>query len=51
VPAGQSATHRADPVGTAGGWYDLTVTASLDAAWSQRFVGHLENGAPSITGV
>jgi phospholipase C len=51
VPAAQSATHRADPVGAAGGWYDLTVTASLDAAWSQRFVGHLENGAPSITGV
>jgi hypothetical protein len=34
-----------------GGWYDLTVTASTDASWSQRFVGHLENGQPSITGV
>ena len=50
VPASRSGVHHGDPIGTAGGWYDLTVTASLDAAWSQRFVGHLENGAPSITG-
>jgi phospholipase C len=50
VPASGSATCRADPIGRAGGWYDLTVTASSDAAWSQRFVGHLENGGPSVTG-
>ncbi|HEX3753129.1 MAG TPA: phospholipase C, phosphocholine-specific [Streptosporangiaceae bacterium] len=50
VPASRSATHSADPIGTAGGWYDLTVTASSDPGWSQRFAGHLENGGPSITG-
>jgi phospholipase C len=50
VPASRSATYSADPIGAAGGWYDLTVTASSDPAWSQRFVGHLENGGPSITG-
>ena len=40
------ASHRttgytADPLLTSGGWYDLTVTASSDASWSRRFVGHL----------
>ena len=47
----RSATHSADPLATAGGWYDVTVTASGDASWSQRFVGHLENGESRITGV
>jgi phospholipase C len=51
VPAHRSAVFSAEPLRTSDGWYDLTVTASSDAAWSQRFVGHLENGAPSITGV
>jgi phospholipase C len=50
VPASRSATHSADPISTASGWYDLTVTASSDPAWSQRFAGHLENGGPSTTG-
>ena len=45
------AVYNADPLHGSGGWYDLTVTASTDASWSQRFVGHLENGQPSITGV
>jgi phospholipase C len=45
------AVYNADPLHTSGGWYDLTVTASSDASWSQRFVGHLENGQPSVTGV
>jgi phospholipase C len=49
VPACRSATYSADPIGTAGGWYDLTVTASSDPAWSQRFAGHLENGGPSTS--
>ena len=31
-------------------WYDVTVTADCDETWSQRFVGHLETGRPSITG-
>lgn len=51
VGAHRAAGHSADPLRTAGGWYDLTVTASSDASWTQRFVGHLENGQPSITGV
>jgi phospholipase C len=51
VSANHAAVHRANPLRTSGGWYDLTVTASGDASWSQRFVGHLENGGPSITGV
>ncbi|GIG61192.1 non-hemolytic phospholipase C [Longispora fulva] len=32
------------------GWYDLTVTTASDTAWTQRFLGHIETGAPSITG-
>ena len=35
----RSAMHSADPLATAGGWYDVTVTASGDASWSQRFLG------------
>ncbi|MFF8868384.1 phosphocholine-specific phospholipase C [Streptomyces sp. NPDC015139] len=34
----------------ADGWYDFTITVSNDAAWSQRFVGHIETGSPSVTG-
>jgi phospholipase C len=40
----------ADPLRTAHGWYDLTVTAGHDSGWSQRYTGHLETGKPSITG-
>jgi phospholipase C len=43
-------TWTLDPLKTSHGWYDLTVTADRDAAWSQRLVGHLETGRPSITG-
>jgi len=32
------------------GWYDVTVTADRDATWSQRLVGHLETGRPSVSG-
>ncbi len=59
VPAHRSVIHTADPLRTAGGWYDLTVTAggwydltvtaSTGTTWSQRHVGHLENGASTIT--
>ncbi|MFF3570783.1 phosphocholine-specific phospholipase C [Nocardia jiangxiensis] len=31
------------------GWYDLTLTGAVPAAWSRRFTGHLENGRPSRT--
>ena len=50
VPAGKFLIHEIDPVRTASGWYDVTVTVSSDSTWSQRFTGHLENGQPSITG-
>ena len=51
VPSYRSAVYNADPLHGSGGRYDLTVTASTDASWSQRFVGDLENGQPSVTGV
>jgi phospholipase C len=38
------------PLGISGGWYDVTVTADCDDAWSQQFIGHLETGEASITG-
>jgi phospholipase C len=50
VPAHRTAVHTADPLRSAGGWYDFTVTTSADATWSARYTGHLENGQPSITG-
>jgi phospholipase C len=39
-----------DPLRDSHGWYDVTVTADCDRGWSQRFVGHLETGRPSVTG-
>jgi hypothetical protein len=47
-----ASTRRTRPtrVRTAHGWYDVTVTIDIDASWSQRFTGHLENGQPGITG-
>jgi phospholipase C len=38
------------PLKVSGGWYDVTVTADADTAWSQRFIGHLETGEASTTG-
>ncbi|MFD0528401.1 hypothetical protein ACFQ1I_17290 [Kitasatospora arboriphila] len=32
------------------GWYDFTVTVDSDPTWSQRFTGHLETGAASVSG-
>jgi len=32
------------------GWYDLVVTVSGDETYRWRFAGHLETGAPSVTG-
>jgi phospholipase C len=51
VPRHRYAVYTLDPLHSSGGWYDLTVTGSSDASWSQRFVGHLENGEASVTGV
>ncbi|MET7645022.1 phosphocholine-specific phospholipase C [Streptomyces sp. NPDC005426] len=50
VPAGKTVTDDFSAFTYGSGWYDHTVTASSDATWSQRFVGHLENGRPSISG-
>jgi len=50
VPARGSATHVVDPLASASGWYDLSVTISGDNSWSRRYTGHLEDGANSITG-
>ncbi|MET9253960.1 phosphocholine-specific phospholipase C [Streptomyces sp. NPDC003717] len=32
------------------GWYDFTLTVDHDPHWSQRFIGHIENGLTSRTG-
>ncbi|WP_433382656.1 phosphocholine-specific phospholipase C [Actinoplanes sp. CA-142083] len=50
VAAHSSRTWATDPVKLSHGWYDVTVTAGHDPAWSQRLIGHLETGRPSITG-
>jgi phospholipase C len=47
---GERASMPFDQLGHAGGWYDFTVTASLDERWSRRLAGHLETGAASISG-
>ncbi|MGN6475415.1 MAG: phosphocholine-specific phospholipase C [Mycobacteriales bacterium] len=50
VPSRSTRTQTLKPLRAAGGWYDVTVTMDSDREWSQRYVGHLETGKPSITG-
>ncbi|MFC8453919.1 phosphocholine-specific phospholipase C [Kitasatospora sp. NPDC057223] len=50
VPAGGSVSDFFNAVAGQNGWYDFTVTVSSDSTWSQRFSGHLETGAASVTG-
>ena len=50
VSARGTVVHPVNALKTSHGWYDLTVTISSDRSWSRRYVGHLENGQPSITG-
>ncbi|MER6997587.1 phospholipase C, phosphocholine-specific [Streptomyces sp. NPDC000410] len=50
VPAGGSVDDYFNAVAYHGGWYDFTITVSSDSAWSQRFTGHIETGAASVTG-
>ncbi|MEU2026733.1 phosphocholine-specific phospholipase C [Streptomyces sp. NPDC016469] len=50
VPAGSTVTDDFSALTYGSGWYDHTVTVSSDTTWSQRFVGHLENGLPSVSG-
>lgn len=42
--------HDKEQIKISQAWYDVTVTSHADAAWSQRFTGHLETGKDSITG-
>ncbi len=50
VAAGREVSDYFNAVAYDNGWYDFTVTVSSDTAWSRRFTGHLETGAPSVTG-
>jgi phospholipase C len=49
VPAG-SVGHASFDQTSVHGWYDLTVSSNLDAGWSRRFAGHMEDGAASVSG-
>jgi phospholipase C len=50
VPAGGKSSQYFEAVADHSGWYDFTITVSVDSTWSRRFTGHLETGAASITG-
>ncbi|MEU1411580.1 phospholipase domain-containing protein [Streptomyces sp. NPDC005731] len=50
VTAGNFVDNSFNAVAHNGGWYDFTVTVSSGTTFSRRFVGHLETGAPSVTG-
>ncbi|OKI28504.1 phosphocholine-specific phospholipase C [Streptomyces sp. CB03911] len=50
VPAGGNVSDFFNAVAGQNGWYDFTVTVNSDSSWSQRFSGHLETGAASVTG-
>ncbi|MFF8331730.1 phosphocholine-specific phospholipase C [Streptomyces cacaoi] len=49
VPAGgrRTVTRR---TAAAHGWYDLAVTVAEDDTFRRRLMGHIENGAESVTG-
>jgi phospholipase C len=50
VAPGKATSKHVEVSGDTYGWYDITVTSSVDTAWSQRFTGHVENGEDSISG-
>lgn len=50
VAAGGTTTEFFNAVAYQQGWYDFTITVDNDTAWSERFAGHIEYGATSITG-
>ncbi len=50
VPAGNTISDTWHPGLYGQGWYDLSVTASSDTSFLRRLVGHIENGAPGVTG-
>jgi phospholipase C len=41
--------ERTWPLDSSFGWYDLTITVDSDAAFEQRFAGHVETGKDSLT--
>jgi phospholipase C len=38
------------PCASTHGWYDVTVARAADPAFRRRLMGHIENGAESVTG-
>jgi len=50
VAAGGSTEDHFNAVAYQNGWYDFAVTVDSGASWSRRFTGHLEAGAPSVSG-
>jgi phospholipase C len=50
LAAGERETLRFDPLQTAHGWYDLSVTIPSDPSYVRRFAGHLDSGQPDATG-
>jgi phospholipase C len=50
VAPGQTVSDYFNAVAYFNGWYDFTVATSADGSWSRRFVGHIETGAPSVSG-
>ncbi|WP_214317489.1 phosphocholine-specific phospholipase C [Nonomuraea sediminis] len=39
------------PLEESQGWYDVAVSCEQDPAFNRRFMGHVENGRPSVTGL
>ena len=50
VASGASVEDVWHVVRDAAGWYDLTVTTDVDAAWSRHLTGHVETGRDSVSG-
>lgn len=50
LAAGQTVTDDWNAVTYGSGWYDLSATLDADPKFLRRFSGHIETGAPSITG-
>jgi phospholipase C len=49
VPSGLAASNVIAAMANNNGWYDLTVTASSDAAFVRHYTGHIETGALMAT--
>lgn len=47
---GERETLRFDPLHTARGRYDLSVTIAADPSYVRRFAGHIRNGEPDTAG-